>query len=138
MLSARSWRITRDAAWKPSFLICSSGCTCHPNHAKHICYVVSAMTLKRWSTAYPNHRGDVASVKDVVGPKGSVSIVSSIDESSDIASHSLAESLRVHPNGLGVEDKIISIEDTPDHDGLCLRQVRPRCNDLHSQWSSPP
>ena len=65
-------------------------------------------------------------MKDVVGPKGSVSIVSSIDESSDIASHSLAESLRVHPNGLGVEDKIISIEDTPDHDGLCLRQVRLR------------
>lgn len=30
-------------------------------------------------------------VKDVVGPKGSVSIVSSIDDSSDISSHSLAE-----------------------------------------------
>ena len=67
--------------------------------------------------------GAAGIVKDVVGPKGSVSIVSSIDESSDIASHSLAEALRVHPNGLGVEDTIISIKDTPDHDGLCVRQV---------------
>jgi hypothetical protein len=40
-------------------------------------------------------------VKDVVGPKGSVSIVSSIEDSSDIQSHSLAEALLVHPNGLG-------------------------------------
>ena len=36
-------------------------------------------------------------VKDVVGPAGSVSIVSSIDDSSDIQSHSLAEALRFHP-----------------------------------------
>ena len=36
-------------------------------------------------------------VKDVVGPGGSVSIVSSIDDSSDIQSHSLAEALRFHP-----------------------------------------
>ena len=90
----------------------------------------------------------LALVKDVVGPKGSVSIVSSIDESSDIASHSLAEALRVHPNGLGVQDKTISIADVPDHDGLCLRQARmslvvdqsmfQRQRDVVVLWVSPP
>ena len=83
------------------------------------------MTLNLWTLADLPVAVMLALVKDVVGPKGSVSIVSSIDESSDIASHSLAEALRVHPNGLGVEDKMIAIADTPDHDGLCLRQVHP-------------
>eukprot|EP01045_Picozoa_sp_COSAG04_P032424 COSAG04_NODE_6351_length_1350_cov_0.798561_2_plen_159_part_00 len=113
-------------------------------------------------------------VKDVVGPAGSVSIVSSIDDSSDIQSHSLAEALRYHPTvrppaaanpdrwgtsrwsggwvlpaavgqrgegtgglaaparltmervvaqGLGVEDEMIPIDDTPEHEELCERQA---------------
>ncbi|MEM7383752.1 MAG: Gfo/Idh/MocA family oxidoreductase [Verrucomicrobiota bacterium] len=71
-------------------------------------------------------------VKDVVGPKGSVSIVadkaSGDSESANIDSHTKTESLRVHHAELGPDqefvkpDDIINLEDEPDHDALCERE----------------
>jgi predicted dehydrogenase len=71
-------------------------------------------------------------VKDVVGPKGSVSIVAKnaggTSKSSDIDSHSKTESLRVHHAELdnqqefATPDEIIDLQDEPDHDELCLRE----------------
>ena len=65
-------------------------------------------------------------VKDVVGPKGSVSIVSGQSSGSDdIDSHSKTNALRLHhaerdaQGAFAREDEIISTEDEPDHQGLC-------------------
>jgi predicted dehydrogenase len=64
-------------------------------------------------------------VKDVVGPRGSVSIVARDGErrtgSSDIDSHTATESLRVHWQD-GRADEWIDTHDEPDHDGLCRRE----------------
>lgn len=66
-------------------------------------------------------------VKDVVGPKGCVSIVK--DEksarSNDIESHTQTNSLRLHYAALdsdgkfAKQDEIVSTKDEPDHQGLC-------------------
>ena len=71
-------------------------------------------------------------VKDVVGPKGCVSIVadkaSGEGQSANVNAHSQAQSLRLHHSPLGPDgkflskDEIISLEDEPDHDALCLRE----------------
>ncbi|MEO6003755.1 MAG: Gfo/Idh/MocA family oxidoreductase [Opitutus sp.] len=71
-------------------------------------------------------------VKDVIGPKGCVSIVAntagSAGQSANIESHSKTEALRVHhaarrPDGsFEKSDEIISITDEPDHDELCQRE----------------
>ena len=71
-------------------------------------------------------------VKDVVGPKGCVTIeaakASSEGESATVDAHCKTESLRVHhadvdENGeFTKEDDIINLEDEPDHDALCLRE----------------
>ena len=71
-------------------------------------------------------------VKDVIGPKGSVSIVAALasgaGRSADLASHTKTEALRVHHAGLAADgsfaqaDDIISVEDEPDHDELCRRE----------------
>lgn len=71
-------------------------------------------------------------VKDVVGPKGCVSIVaakaSGEGQSANVNAHSQAQTLRLHHSPLGPDgkflkqDEIISLEDEPDHDGLCLRE----------------
>ena len=71
-------------------------------------------------------------VKDVIGPKGCVSIVAekaaSEGQSANVNAHSQAQSLRLHHSPLGADgkflrsDEIISLEDEPDHDGLCLRE----------------
>lgn len=71
-------------------------------------------------------------VKDVIGPKGCVSIVAtsaaSSGKSADIDSHSKTESLKLHHAALGADgkfakaDEIIDVTDEPDHDGLCLRE----------------
>ena len=69
-------------------------------------------------------------VKDVVGPKGCVSIVDSGGdergtESADIDSHTKTNSLQVHwqdrdAKGEFVKpDEIVKTDDEPDHDGLC-------------------
>jgi predicted dehydrogenase len=73
-------------------------------------------------------------VKDVVGPKGCVSIVASKaggeKRSSDIDSHTKTESLLLHHGGLNADgtfqkpDEIIDLTDEPDHNELCAREQR--------------
>jgi predicted dehydrogenase len=72
-------------------------------------------------------------VKDVIGPKGSVSIVKDPNESSargsdDIDSHTKTNCLRVHHGAIDANnefvkpDEFISTEDEPDHQALCERE----------------
>jgi predicted dehydrogenase len=72
-------------------------------------------------------------VKDVVGPKGSVSIVKDPDEgaasgSDDVSSHTKTNCLRVHHSAVDEHgefvkrDELIHTEDEPDHDALCERE----------------
>jgi predicted dehydrogenase len=72
-------------------------------------------------------------VKDVVGPKGCVSIVKDPNEataggSDDIDSHTKTNCLRVHHAALDASnefvkpDELISTEDEPDHQALCDRE----------------
>lgn len=70
-------------------------------------------------------------VKDVMGPRGSVSIVMSSDENSsagngdsaDINSHTKISSLRVSTMLLGrAHDKMLSMEGELDHYELCARE----------------
>lgn len=69
-------------------------------------------------------------VKDVIGPKGSVSIdkdTRSIDPSK-VAGHAKVESIILHSSardaagGPAGEDQVIRIGDEPDHDELCRRE----------------
>lgn len=72
-------------------------------------------------------------VKDVIGPKGSVSIVkdpseSTVRGSDDIDSHTKTNCLRVHHSAIDANnefvkpDEFISTEDEPDHQALCERE----------------
>ena len=71
-------------------------------------------------------------VKDVIGPKGCVSIVArtagASGKSDSVAAHTQTESLRVHPAALGPdngfleEDRWIDLTDEPDHQELCNRE----------------
>jgi predicted dehydrogenase len=72
-------------------------------------------------------------VKDVVGPKGCVSIVKDANEataggSDDIDSHTKTNCLRVHHAAIDARnefvrpDEYISTEDEPDHQALCDRE----------------
>ncbi len=73
-------------------------------------------------------------VKDVFGPKGSVSIVAKeaggIGKSSSIEAHTKTESLRCHHAGLDKNEKFlkedtwINLEDEPGHQELCNREQR--------------
>ncbi len=73
-------------------------------------------------------------VKDVIGPKGCVSIVAknaaSAGQSSSVESHSKAESLRYHFADLNESDEFvkpdewIDLSDEPDHQELCNREQR--------------
>ena len=91
-------------------------------------------------------------VKDVIGPKGSVSIVASragsAGRSSDLEAHTATEALRIHHAELAGNaefarpDEIIEIADEPDHDELCRREqvfflqaIRGEV-DLSSHWQS--
>lgn len=71
-------------------------------------------------------------VKDVIGPRGAVSIVAaaaaSAGRSADVASHTSTEALRVHHAALAADgtfarqDDVIAVTDEPDHDELCRRE----------------
>ena len=91
-------------------------------------------------------------VKDVIGPKGSVSIVAQratrSGRSADIESHTSVEALRIHHAALGPDgsfargDEIVGVTDEPDHDELCrreqqvfLRAIRGEI-DLSAHWQS--
>ena len=73
-------------------------------------------------------------VKDVIGPKGSVSIVAKTaggsGKSDSIDAHTKTESLLVHHAELDAnekfarEDEWINLEDEPDHQELCNREQR--------------
>ena len=66
-------------------------------------------------------------VKDVVGPAGSISIVSEKqgDQSAEVEGHTKTGALRLHHGALteagtfARPDELISTEAEPDHDGLC-------------------
>ena len=71
-------------------------------------------------------------VKDVFGPKGSVSIVAGRagqpGQSADLGSHTSAEALRLHHSALAPDgsfakrDEVVNVPDEPDHDELCRRE----------------
>ena len=70
-------------------------------------------------------------VKDVVGPKGCVTIcadkAAAEGASADVDAHTQTQSLRLHHSDLvdgkfTKPDQWISTEDEPDHDGLCRRE----------------
>jgi predicted dehydrogenase len=71
-------------------------------------------------------------VKDVIGPKGSVSIVAQratrSGRSADIESHTSVEALRIHHAALAADgsfargDEVVGVDDEPDHDELCRRE----------------
>ena len=73
-------------------------------------------------------------VKDIIGPKGSVSVVMSREgqkySSCDISSHTKTNWLQVHhgdidgENNLLKEDEWIDTRDEPDHQELCNREQR--------------
>ena len=73
-------------------------------------------------------------VKDVIGPKGSVSIVAKdaggSGKSDSVESHTKTESLRFHhaeidkENNFVKEDTWINLTDEPDHQELCNREQR--------------
>ena len=73
-------------------------------------------------------------VKDVIGPKGSVSIVAKeaggAGKSSSIEAHTKTESIRFHHAGLNNQDEFvkpddwINLDDEPDHQELCNREQR--------------
>lgn len=91
-------------------------------------------------------------VKDVIGPKGCVSIVAKsaagAGKSADVDSHSKTESLLLHHASLGPDgaftrrDESIDVNDEPNHDELCrreqdvfLRSIREN-RDLSDHWQS--
>ncbi len=73
-------------------------------------------------------------VKDVIGPKGSVSIVAKdaggAGKSSSIEAHTKTESIRIHHAELNDQDEFanedtwINLTDEPDHQELCNREQR--------------
>jgi predicted dehydrogenase len=71
-------------------------------------------------------------VKDVIGPRGAVSIVPAAaaraGRSADIDGHTGADALRLHHAKLGADgafarpDDVIPVDDAPGHDELCRRE----------------
>ena len=71
-------------------------------------------------------------VKDVVGPKGCVSIVAdkaaAEGQSANVDAHTQTQALRIHHSELDAEgnfarkDETLRLDDEPDHDGLCHRE----------------
>lgn len=71
-------------------------------------------------------------IKDVFGPKGSVSIVAnqtiSSSKSDDVSAHTKTESIKIHLAQLDADNKFIyedtwlNMEDEPNHDQLCGRE----------------
>lgn len=71
-------------------------------------------------------------VKDVAGPKGSLSIVATKSagegKSADVNAHTQTESLKLHHGQLNADgtfakpDELIEVTDEPDHDELCCRE----------------
>lgn len=83
-------------------------------------------------------------VKDVIGPKGSVSIVASEasqdGKSDSVEAHTKTESIRVHHaqldsgNNFTKEDQWINLTDEPDHQELCNREQRFFYDAINKDW----
>ena len=67
-------------------------------------------------------------VKDVIGPKGSVSIVMAETadhvKSDDINAHTKTNQILWHHADMSKPDERIDMTDEPDHDALCEREQR--------------
>ena len=69
-------------------------------------------------------------VKDVIGPKGCVSIIDKFHDSADVEGHVNTGGLKLHhaltdENGQFVkQDEILDTSNEPDHDGLCLLEQK--------------
>ena len=67
-------------------------------------------------------------VKDVIGPRGAVSITAPTGGSADHESHTRTDALRLHHSALSAEgtfaraDEVIALDDEPGHDTLCRRE----------------
>jgi predicted dehydrogenase len=82
-------------------------------------------------------------VKDVVGPRGSVSITArnagAAGNSANVAAHTQTEALRIHHAQLTAEgnfaqpDTWIDLTDEPDHQELCNREQRWFLQAIHDQ-----
>ncbi|HEX7780236.1 MAG TPA: Gfo/Idh/MocA family oxidoreductase [Vicinamibacterales bacterium] len=91
-------------------------------------------------------------VKDVIGPRGAVSIAADRaadrGRSADLDAHTMTEALRVHhaelrPDGtFARQDEIMRVEDEPSHDELCRREQQVFFDaingrvDLEAHWTS--
>lgn len=83
-------------------------------------------------------------VKDVIGPRGAVSIVaneaSKDGQSDSVESHTKTESIRVHhaaidgDNKFIKEDEWINLADEPDHQELCNREQRFFYDAIANDW----
>lgn len=80
-------------------------------------------------------------VKDVVGPKGSVSIVEEAKgESKDIEGHTKTGGLRLHHSALNADgqfakaDELIDTSDEPSHDDLCEREQAFLLQAIREDW----
>lgn len=84
-------------------------------------------------------------VKDVIGPKGAVSIVtneaSKDGQSDSVESHTKTESIRIHHaaidgnNKFVNEDEWINLTDEPDHQELCNREQRFFYDAIINDWN---
>ena len=69
-------------------------------------------------------------VKDVIGPKGCVSIVDKFHDSSDVEGHVNTGGLKLHHATTDADgkftkkDEILDTSNEPDHDGLCLLEQK--------------
>jgi hypothetical protein len=67
-------------------------------------------------------------VKDVIGPKGSVSIVmaetAGAAKSDDINAHTKTNQILWHHTDMSKPDELIDVSDEPDHNALCEREQR--------------
>ena len=68
-------------------------------------------------------------VKDIISPNGSVSIVMDAGaKSDDIDTHTKTSTIRIHRSAVGADgdfaepDVDLSMQDEPDHQGLCDRE----------------
>ena len=83
-------------------------------------------------------------VKDVIGPKGAVSIVANAaskdGQSDSVEAHTKTESIRVHHalidenNKFVKEDEWINLADEPDHQELCNREQRFFWDAIKNDW----
>ena len=80
-------------------------------------------------------------VKDIISPNGSVSIVmDDAAKSDDIDTHTRTSKIRIHSGQTGADgrfstpDRLLSMEDEPDHQGLCDREqafvLKAICEDI--------